>query len=52
MNANYLETAKALNLTEDLMQLAINAFEASWLSVDEKQKHIFKVKQYFNALHS
>lgn len=53
MNANYLETAKALNLTEaHLMQLAINAFEASWLSVDEKQKHIFKVKQYFNALHS
>lgn len=53
MNANYLETAKALNLTEShLMQLAINAFEASWLSVDEKQKHIFKVKQYFNALHS
>ena len=53
MNANYLETAKALNLTEaQLMQLAINAFEASWLSVDEKQKHIFKVKQYFNALHS
>lgn len=53
MNANYLETAKALNLTEaHLMQLAINAFEASWLSVDEKQKHIFKVKQYFNVLHS
>lgn len=53
MNANYLETAKALNLTEGhLMQLAINAFEASWLSVDQKQKHIFKVKQYFNSLHS
>ena len=53
MNVNYLETAKALNLTEaHMMQLAINAFEASWLSVDEKQNHIFKVKQYFNALHS
>ena len=53
MNENYIETARALSLTTDhLMQLAINAFEASWLSVNEKQNHIFKVKQYFNALHS
>jgi adenosine deaminase len=53
MNENYIETARALSLTKDhLMQLAINAFEASWLSVNEKQNHIFKVKQYFNALHS
>lgn len=33
MNENYYETAKALNLNKSqLMQLAINAFEASWLS--------------------
>jgi adenosine deaminase len=51
MNENYIETAKALSLTEDhLMQLAINAFEASWLSEEEKQKHISEVKDYFHSL--
>ena len=53
MNENYLETAKALNLTEaHLMQLAINAFEASWLSTEDKQQHIAEVKEYFKTLHS
>ena len=51
MNENYYETAKALNLTKDhLMQLAINGFKASWLSSDEKEKHIEKVKSYFNLM--
>ena len=53
MNENYIETARALSLTEDhLMQLAINAFEASWLSEVEKQKHISEVKAYFNTFQS
>jgi len=51
MNENYYETAKALNLSEDqLMQLAINAFEASWLTVEEKDRHIIKVKAYFDSI--
>ena len=51
MNENYYETAKALNLKEEhLKQLAINAFEASWLSSEEKEKRISQVKTYFNSL--
>jgi len=51
MNENYYETAKALNLDKDqLMQLAINAFQASWLSPDAKEKHIGQVKDYFDKL--
>jgi len=53
MNENYLETAKALNLNNDqLMQLAINGFEASWLSPEEKDTHISKVRAYFASLNS
>ena len=48
MNENYYETAKALHLKKDhLMQLAINAFEVSWLSKEEKKKRISEVKNYF-----
>jgi adenosine deaminase len=51
MNENYYETAKALNLNKSqLMQLAINAFEASWLSFEAKEKHIAQVKNYFDRL--
>jgi adenosine deaminase len=51
MNENYYETAKALNLnTDQLKQLAVNAFEASWLSSEEKKKHIDDVKSYFDSL--
>jgi adenosine deaminase len=51
MNENYYETAQALNLNIDqLRQLAINAFEASWLSDEDKEKHIADVKSYFYAL--
>jgi adenosine deaminase len=50
MNENYYETANALNLNKDqLMQLAINAFEASWLSLETKERHISQVKDYFNS---
>ncbi|QCX02372.1 adenosine deaminase [Aggregatimonas sangjinii] len=50
MNENYYETARALDLNEvQLMQLAINAFEASWLSPEEKGKHISNVKKYFGV---
>lgn len=49
MNENYYETAKALNLNKDqLMQLAINGFEASWLDQESKAKHIAAVKRYFD----
>ncbi len=51
MNENYYETAKALNLTsEQLEQLAVNAFKASWLSTDEKASRISEVKAYFSSL--
>ena len=50
MNENYYETALALNLDKShLMQLAINAFQASWLSHEMKEKHIVQVKDYFNS---
>jgi adenosine deaminase len=50
MNENYYETAKALNLDKnELMQLAINGFEGSWLSSEAKEKHILQVKEYFNS---
>jgi adenosine deaminase len=53
MNENYFETAKALNLNNDqLMQLAVNGFEASWLSRDEKDERISEVKSYFASLDS
>ena len=51
MNENYYETAKALNLTkEQLEQLAVNAFKASWLSESEKASRIDEVKAYFAGL--
>jgi len=51
MNENYYETAKALKLTnEQLKQLAINAFEASWLSAEYKAKHIAQVRGYFSSI--
>ncbi|MDG1332464.1 MAG: adenosine deaminase [Crocinitomicaceae bacterium] len=53
MNENYLETAKELDLNSNqLMQLAINGFEASWLKRNEKDEHISKVKAYFESLNS
>ena len=52
MNENYYETAKALNLTlEQIQQLAINGFEASWLSESSKKKHTGEVIEYFKSLY-
>lgn len=49
MNENYYATAKGLDLSKDqLMQLAINAFEASWLDPEAKALRISEVKNYFN----
>ncbi|MFT7592227.1 MAG: adenosine deaminase [bacterium] len=51
MNENYYETAKALNLnTQQLKQLAMNAFKASWLSDEAKKNHIRQVKDYFDSV--
>jgi adenosine deaminase len=50
MNENYYETAIGLNLSKDqLQQLAINAFEASWLEPEAKAQHIADVKDYFTS---
>jgi adenosine deaminase len=49
MNANYLAVADALQLTEDdVVQLAINGFEASFLDETDKAKWIGEVKGYRN----
>ena len=51
MNENYHATATALNLNnEQLLQLAVNAFKASWLGEEEKVAHIENVKSYFDSL--
>ncbi|MDA9774042.1 adenosine deaminase [Saprospiraceae bacterium] len=51
MNENFYATAKGLNMSMDqLMQLSINAFEASWLSVEEKAERVAEVKNYFDTL--
>lgn len=48
MNENYLAVAEALNLTkEQLVQLAKNSFNASFLNEFEKQKMIDKVELYY-----
>jgi adenosine deaminase len=48
INENYYQTAKALQLnTEHLKQLAINAFEASWLDAQTKKRHMDQVEAYF-----
>ncbi|MCH2045248.1 MAG: adenosine deaminase [Saprospiraceae bacterium] len=47
MNANFHETAEALDLTKDeLTTLAINGFKGSFLSEKEKNAYIQKVKAY------
>jgi adenosine deaminase len=39
MNENFLETAKAIDLTkEEIVTLMKNGFEASWLTAEEKEK--------------
>lgn len=44
MNENFIQTAKALNLSrEEIKQLAINSFEASFLDPETKQGWIKKI---------
>jgi adenosine deaminase len=46
MNDNFVAIQQALDLSNDeLKQLAINSFEASFISDDEKQKWIAEVKK-------
>jgi len=48
MNENYIATTEALDLTkEQITTLAKNAFKASWLSEEEKEKRIEEVEQYY-----
>jgi adenosine deaminase len=45
MNENFIQTAKALNLSrEEIKQLAINSFEASFLDPETKQSWIKKIQ--------
>jgi adenosine deaminase len=47
MNANYIELAKALKLSKaDIVQLVKNSFVASWLSDDEKARHLSNIDTY------
>ena len=47
MNANFLQTAEALDLTkEDVKILVKNSFEYSLLSDDEKQKYLIQVENF------
>ena len=39
MNENFLETAKAIDLSkEEIVTLTKNGFEASWLTAEDKEK--------------
>ena len=45
MNENYLETAKALQLSKaEIATLAKNSFMASWLTDQEKEKYIHQIQ--------
>ena len=47
MNANFLQTAEALDLTqEEIKTLVKNSFEYSFLSDDEKQKYLIQVENF------
>lgn len=46
MNANFVQTVRALNLSPaDVVQLARNSFEASFVSDDERAKMMLKIEQ-------
>ena len=48
VNENYLETARALNLSkEDIYRLAKNSFAGSFLSKDDKKDALKKVEKYY-----
>ena len=47
INANFLQTAEALDLTqEEIKTLVKNSFEYSFLSDDEKQKYLIQVENF------
>lgn len=47
MNENFLQTAEALNLSrKDILQLAENAFNASFISEEEKENYIQKLHTF------
>ena len=47
INQNYIETARALDLSkEELCQLAKNSFQASLLSTEEKEKYVRLIDNY------
>jgi adenine deaminase len=49
VNQNYMDTQKALNLTkEELYQLARNSFQYSFLSIEEKEKYINELDEYYS----
>ncbi len=53
MNENYYETAKALNLSMNhIEQLALNAFEISWLDTGDKELCLAQVRSYFQKFKS
>ncbi len=48
MNENYLEIAKALDLSKQkITTLVKNSFKASWLSDEEKEKRLSDIEVYF-----
>ena len=50
MNENFYETARALNLNKvQLKQLALNAFDASWMSPEAKEERKRQVINYFSS---
>ena len=50
VNENYLETARALNLSKkDIYQLAKNSFIGSFLNEDEKKDMLNKVDDYYEG---
>lgn len=53
MNANFVETARALSLSKDhVVQLVKNSFTASWLPETEKQRRIDEIDVYARAFDS
>ncbi|MBT4395409.1 MAG: adenosine deaminase, partial [Acidiferrobacteraceae bacterium] len=47
MNENLIATQQAVNLSrEQMLQLAVNAIEGSWLSQDERAPYLADLKNY------
>jgi adenosine deaminase len=47
MNENLIATQQAVDLSrEQMLQLAVNAIEGSWLSQDERAPYLSDLKNY------